>query len=281
MKINRIKQIQSGLIVVGLLILTACQYEEIAPRDNYPEEKIYLPAARAAEAEGGVYLINEVTQAMPDYFPTPGSPFRYLIDNEANKFEIPLAVYRSGVHLGGSISVAVAINRDTIANLIATGDEAWEDVQILPEGKYSIDPAVEIPGGKTNAPFRFWVDFEFLRQQTPQKYAIAVSISCPKKEVNPDLSTVVILIDTRIMLPIPGFEPVIDALNAKKVAFRNTSNYALACVWNFGDGSVVEGQGNVEHTYTANGVYEVTLKTTGLYGDEVTYSKNVTIKNPE
>lgn len=272
---------KSGLIVASFLTLIACQYDEIAPRDNYPEEKIYLPAAKAAEADGGVYLINEITQAMPDYFPTPGAPFRYLADKEANTFEIPLAVYRSGVYIGESVTVEVAINRDTIANLIASGAEEWEEVKILPEGKYAIDPAVDIPGGKTNAPFRLEVDFGFLRQQTPQKYAIAVSISCREKEVNPELSTVVILIDTQIMLPVPGFEPAIDALNTKKVTFRNTSDYALSCVWDFGDGSSLKGQGNVEHVYAANGVYEVTLKTTGLYEDEVTCSKSVTITDTE
>jgi hypothetical protein len=281
MKINRINQIKSAVIWVGLLAFTACQYDEIAPRDNYSDEKIYLPAARAAEADNGVYLINEVTKPMPDYFPTPGAPFRYRADKDANRFEIPLAVYRSGVHIDGSVSVEIFINRDTIANLIVSGEADWADVEILPEGKYNIDSSVKIPGGKTNVTFLLWVDFGFLRQQTPQKYAIAASISCREKEVNPDLATVIILIDTRIMLPVPGFELVIDALNTQKVAFRNTSDFALACVWSFGDGTVLESQGNVEHTYAANGEYEVTLKTTGLYGDEVIYTKSVTIKDPE
>ncbi len=52
---------------------------------------------------------------------------------------------------------------------------------------------------------------------------------------------------------------------------------ALACHWNFGDGISAQGP-SVDHAYTRNGVYTITLKADGLNGTSTTQSSSITVQ---
>ena len=64
-------------------------------------------------------------------------------------------------------------------------------------------------------------------------------------------------------LPIAGFTKVINALN---VNFTNTSSYATAYSWNFGDSSPISNQINPSHSYVAYGNYIAVLTATNVCG---------------
>lgn len=58
-----------------------------------------------------------------------------------------------------------------------------------------------------------------------------------------------------------------------EVNFTNTSAInGTNCVWNFGDGTTVEGCGNVSHTYTNSGFYTVSLTITDNVGCVSTFT---------
>jgi hypothetical protein len=282
--------------LIGLaFLLASCEYEEIAPL-NYPEGKIYLPAAYS----GIVYTIDDITQPTLAT-PTPGSSYRYKISDDNTQFIIPLAIYRSGLEPGGRATVNIHESPDIVSSLIA--DKTLEnEVQVLPAGKYSLEKtSVELTTGQVLSPFELMVDFDFLHQQAiadnrekehaqtinpdtiyaSLKYALGITISSEDQECNPDLSTVVVLIDTRILLPEPFFTLTIDE---KEVTFDNKSKFAVtgSCLWDFGDGTEISAEQNPVHIYPAlTGIinYTVTLTATGVItGEKRTFSRIVSIR---
>ncbi len=64
-------------------------------------------------------------------------------------------------------------------------------------------------------------------------------------------------------LPLAAFTKIINALS---VNFTNTSIFATAYSWNFGDNSPVSNQVNPSHTYAAYGNYVVMLTATNICG---------------
>ncbi|MCD7974030.1 MAG: PKD domain-containing protein [Candidatus Azobacteroides sp.] len=253
-------------------MLTSCDYEEIAPAD-YPESLIYLPLAAY---EGGIYTIDQFNESGLTT-PTEGGTYAYILDKEKNQFEIPLSVYRSGLNPGGAASITISVNNDTLRQLIAEG--MVTDVEPLPSGKYELVSSVQLGSGERLAPFSLVVDLDFLYGQAPQRYAMAISIASPEQKENPELSTVVVIIDTKIFVPAIEFATYVDSQDYKRITFFNTSEYVVAYEWDFGDGTTSREESPV-HTYNADGVYEVTLKTIGLYGNVVTSNTTLTISEP-
>ena len=250
-------KMMSVLFLLALFI-TSCEYEDIVDV-GYPDGLLYLPAAI-----NGVYKIEELTQKNLAT-PTPGSLYKYQINKETNSFEIPLGIFRSGLNPGGKISVDIETDQDTISALIANG--TLENTEILPANKYTIShQALPIASGKDNAEFIVAVDFDFLKQQAPQKYAFAVGISCTDQDANPKLSTAVVLIDTKILVPKAQFTSKADGMDYKKISFKSSSLFALTYAWDFGDGHTSDEE-NPVHTYETTGNYDVELIVTGLYGD--------------
>lgn len=269
MKTNLINSFKVMSILFLLASFTvSCKYQEIVDID-YPEGVLYLPAAIK-----GVYTIDALTQKMLAN-PTPGSPSRYQINRETNRFEIPLGVFRSGMNPGGKISVNIATNQDTVSALIASG--TLEDTEILPGDKYTISHrSLEMLSGQQNADFIVSVDFGFIKQQAPQKYAFAISISSTEQQSNPKFNTVVVLIDTKILIQEALFSFQVDAMDKKKISFKSESKYALTYAWDFGD-NTSSNEENPVHIYEIAGDYEVGLTVTGLYGDENNIKKQVQI----
>jgi len=67
-------------------------------------------------------------------------------------------------------------------------------------------------------------------------------------------------------LPIPLFTGPNPDCVPLDATFTNSTVGADNCVWDFGDGSIATGCGTVSHTYTAPGLFDVTLTVTTIYG---------------
>lgn len=272
MKTNMINCLKLGLVLMGFTAFVSCQYDEIA-KANYPDELIYLPAALQ-----GIYSINDLpTATLAD--PTPGNPYRFTIDIANTKFIVPLAVYRSGIKNGKPITVDVSVNTDTINNLLASDTINMKNTELLPANKYSLPSTVQVKGGSDLGVFNLFVDMNFLKVNAPKKYALGVTISSTDCKSNPIYKTVIILIDTKIMIPVPEFTFIIDN-PARKVAFTNISSYGVSYIWNFGDGSTSTEKNPADgHIYAVAGDYIVTLQARGLTGNLADYRAKVSITN--
>jgi uncharacterized membrane protein len=269
---------------IVLIAFVSCEYKEIADAD-YPDSKLYLPAAVT-----GIYKIENLTKENPTV-PTPGSTYRYVINTEANVFEIPLAVYRSGLNRDKAFTVRIAANTDTIQALIDAG--TLEETAIIPSNAYNLEETVVIAGGSSVSSFTLSLDLDYIKSQVTEdrrkkgnastyfstKYAAGISIACDYPEaINPALNTVIVCLDIKIFSPETNFEYVVDAENPKLVSFLNRSEFGVAYQWNFGDGKT-SSEASPKHTYETDGAYTVTLKATGLLEDEVSYTKTVEISS--
>ena len=273
MKTNMINSIiRFGLVLLCCVAITSCQYDEIASAD-YPDELIYLPVA-----VNGIYVIdNLATPTLAD--PTSGNTFRFTVNPDSNEFNVPLAVYRSGIKGEKSIIVDITANTDTVVKLIAAGTTALENTELLPADKYSFTPSLKVDGGSDVGSFNLIIDLDFLKANAPnKKYAIGISVSSPDRKSNPIYSTAIILIDTKFIVPIPEFSFLADDVNNKIIKFMDASKYTASYAWDFGDGSTSETQ-NPVHTYAAIGNYSVKLSAKGVLGDVAVYTATVSITN--
>ena len=269
MIINSIKLL---IALFGVVITFAsCEYPKMADA-AYPEQIIYMPAAKQ-----GFFVINSVSKAIGSV-PTPGQPYKYVVDSASRKFIVPLGVFRGGVNSDGGFKVDIAVNTDTITKLITAGSLAGTD--ILPTGKYSIASSVVVLSGEEFTPFDLNVDLDFLRNNPNKKFALGVAISSTQRKSNPALSTTIVVIDTKMMIPIANFTAKPDATNPKKIIFTNTSLNALSYSWNFGDGSSASTDMAPTYTFAAAGTYTVMLTAIGITGDMDKSTKTAVIKIP-
>jgi PKD repeat protein len=256
-------------VLFGLImILSSCEYETIMDAD-YPDQQVYFPAAQE-----GIFVIDNVpvpTLAVP----TPGNTYKFTVDLEAKKFSIPLGIYRSGVDNKGSFTVNIAVDTDTVSTLIAVGK--LSNVELLPVDKYTVDQTVAVTDGKDFANANLVVDLDFLKMNAPGKrYALGISISSDQRGVNPKLSTVVVVIDTKIMIPTANFTYKVDPDDWKKIIFTNISSYAVSSSWDFGDESY-STENSPSHVYSGEGIYPVKLTIKGVAGDESTKTVDVPV----
>jgi hypothetical protein len=260
-------------VLLGILfVFFSCEYEEIVPV-QYPEGLIYLPAASA-----GVYKIEAVSES-DLATPTEGYPSRYEVNKTENRFEIPLSVYRSGLDLAKTVSINIQVKNDTISELIHSGtlDDA---TLILPADKFEIAGSLQLASGERTGAFSLSVDLDFLEENAPALFAAAIKVSSQDVEDNPDLSTVIILIDTQIFIPVAGFKPAIDAQNYKRVSFVNNSKQGVEYNWDFGDGNSSKEKAPV-HVYAEDGAYTVKLEVTGISGKTAVETIDMEIKKAE
>jgi hypothetical protein len=262
------------LIVVCLLSLASCNYEEYASAD-YPAQKVYIPAA-----DGETYLIDNVPVLnLTD--PTPGQPYRFVADVAANTFTVPLAVYRSGVDNKGTVNIAVSADNTAVEALIADGE--LPDTQLLPGSNYTLSSSATIADGKSVASFELVIDLQFLKANAPKtadenkKFAVAVKIASNDREVTPELSTVIVLIDTKMMNPVADFYFQTET-DWNRILFNNTSKYAVDFSWSFGD-EASSTDYTPRHFYGKQGVYPVSLTVTGVAGDKVTKTLDMPVLN--
>ena len=249
-----------GILLVALVATTSCEYKEIADAD-FPEGLIYLPIA---VLEDNVYTIN--TLPTNPTATEPENTYRFRLNMNDNEFIIPLSVYRSGLNNGASFTINITTDRDTIEALMISG-ELNSDVVILPEGKYTLAPSVQIKSGKDHVPFTLTVDLDYLIAGAASKkeYALAVNISSTAIESNPKLNTVVILISSEILLSSSNFTYEASKDNPKQITFTDASLYAMSYSWDFGDNETSTEMSPV-HIFENQGTYVVKLKTTGATG---------------
>ena len=270
MKTIKLNIIKFGLFLLTFTALTSCEYKEIADAD-FPEGVIYLPVSLSDE---GMYVIN--TLPANPMATEQEEPYQFRLN--ANEFIIPLSAYRSGLNKGASFTIDIKTDKDMVNALIAS-EELIGDVELLPEGKYTLDSSVKMESGKDYAPFTLKVNLDYLISGAASKkiYALAVNISSNACESNPELSKVVILISSEILLSSPDFTYEADKANPKQITFADASLYAITYKWNFGNGKTSTEKSPV-HIYENAGTYEVKLVTTGVTGLVSEKTETIVIK---
>jgi PKD repeat protein len=241
------------LLVVITHNFISCDYDEFKPAE-YTTSKLYMPASVR-----GIFTIDNVPQRV-EWLPTPGYAYDFKIDKENNKFIVPLGVYRSGIERKGDINVNIEVKNDTVNMLKSSGKIPGSTV-ILPSNQYSLPTSVTVKNGSEIAGFDLEINLGYLLSHPNEIFAIGVGISSDKLEVNQDISTTIIVIHTKLLVPTADF---IYSINGKTVTFTNESGFGMKYLWNFGDGR--SNSKNPSHTFSSSGNYIVTLTTEGVLG---------------
>lgn len=253
--------IRNLMMVLALsLAAGACSYQDVADAD-YPDQTVYMPAAK-----NGVYTINDIDKA--------GTTYHYKLDVENNKLLIPMSVYRAGINNSGSIVANLSVN-DSLARVMidSTAISLEKDTvkpEVLPASEIAVPTSVAIGKGAEVCPFDVELNLSYLLQNHNKRYVTAVKITDANSNISKDLSSAVIDLDTRFLLPTPAFTYVAVG---DSVTFTNTTIYGLGYEWDFGDGSAVDTAATPKtHAYPAVGAsYPVKLKAKGVTGQVLEY----------
>ena len=183
---NKIKHIVLTIMLIIATLMTSC-----TKSDNEVEwgiTKIYMPQAYTGTA----------------FYAVPNGK-NYSIDTINNKINISLGVYRSKLQKLESFSVQVAIDNDTINELINNGLIA--KTALMPSEIYTIPSSVVVPDGKRDMSFNLILDKDKLMafKNNPTNnglsLALAVYISNPTKyELNIALSKTIVIVNVAKLL---------------------------------------------------------------------------------
>lgn len=253
----------SGIMVSLFSCKESNEWDDVTYRNaEYPEQLIYMPVAYY---NNGQYVIDDISRIRGE-LPIEGSPYKYIIDLEKRQFRVPLAVYRAGINNKGAFTVNIRVNTDTIAII---NENRADKYLVIPSDKFSLVSSVKMKDGEEIAKFDLIVDLDFLRNNYPDKiYAIGVEISSTQRDRNPELSTAIVVIHTKIIKPTADFTFSFDSADNNKVFFNNTSLMSEKYQWDFGDGSPASVDFSPSHVYSTKGTYTVSLTALGITGDE-------------
>lgn len=274
-KNNTMKKLIKALVIpiIALItVLSSCDYRKIGDVD-YGSQKIYIPAAAVADGAGGFNGFFNISALA-----TPDRSFRYIIDKDKRKLNIPLSVLRSGAILSGVVKVDITIQTDSVNKLINNGVLKGTNTFVLPATAFSMESSVTIPSGEGTAGFTLSVNLDYLIANINNKQAIGLKVTSDQIASNPKYGTAIIYIDPQFLVPTANFAFLLNT-GTKKVDFNNTSINGLTYSWNYGDASAIETTKSPSHTYANSGTYNVTLTTLGALGDEnkSVLSKTVTV----
>lgn len=189
MNINRII-FYPILFIAAMFSLISC--EKDANEIEYGFPVIYMP--QASIFSGG--LNND--------YPVPGpnsiSP-NYVVDSVNHNVEITLGVYRAGLQVLEAFSVEVFVNADTLTSIFA--DSLYANSALLPADLYTFPSTVSVEAGSREAVFKLTLDQAKLNSDYAalkgKKLVVAIGIKNPTKyELNPSLSTTIVLIDSNL-----------------------------------------------------------------------------------
>ncbi len=188
MKMTKQYFIFPTMSLLTVFLLFGCgKYKEFADTD-YPDQVIYLPSA------GKLFQITD--PADPYEAPTPGQPYRFRIDESANKVIIPMGIVRGGISNAGSVTIDISNRSDTVNTLI---DEGTLTAQLLPQSAYTIPPSITLPDGKDAVTFDLVIDLPFLQSHPDETFAIAVHISSKERQTNPKKETTIVVFNTNLL----------------------------------------------------------------------------------
>ncbi len=160
---------------------------------RYPEQKLYLPAA----ARGDVYVIESVDTHVAQT-PTPGATFTFTIDWAEGIFRVPLSLYRAGISNDGDVSAIIVNADDKVTGYINDGTLP-ADTKLLNEAFYTMPGTVTVADGSSSAIFNIDFDLDYLLMNAPKnKFAIGLAVRSGDAAVNESLSTLVILVNTKV-----------------------------------------------------------------------------------
>jgi len=262
---DKIIKNQKSKIINCLVILSlfACNYDTDYRDADYPDQSIYMPAAYP----DGQFVIDDINRVIGD-LPFAGNPYRYVADEAKREFRVPLSVYRAGVNRKGAFTVNIHLYPGIVESI---NEQLEEDSKprmlFVPSGKFSIVNSVEMKDGEVFAPFDLVIDLDYLIDNAPDEIvALGLEISSAQRIVNPDLSKVAVMINTKFVKPTANFEFTPDPGYGRIVYFRNTSIMAKSYQWDFGDGTPLSDEASPVHFFAINGAYTVKLTATGYLG---------------
>lgn len=188
MNVHPTIQLRTALGILLIAALSSCgKYREVA-ESAYPDQVIYLPAAKSifeVSAPGDTYEV-----------PTPGQPASFRVDRDEGLVIIPLGVVRGGVSATGSISVNIKSRPDTVSALIGRRQLAAE---MLPANAYSMPAGVELADGETTAIFELALSLAYLTERPGEAFAVAVQISSNGHKTNPALETAIVVFNSSLL----------------------------------------------------------------------------------
>lgn len=252
--------IRSFKIVLFLVCVTilgiSCEYEDYAEAD-YPDQMLYMPAAI-----NGLFVIDALPERV-DFLPTPGMAYDFEVNESANKFIVPLSIYRAGIERSGKVTVTIAVENDTLNDLISAGTLS-SSVGVLPSAEYSLPSSVDIADGDELGVFNLEIDLDFLKSNPDTVLAVVVGISS-STAVNPKYDKTVIVIHTHILIPETAFSFTKNAKTEHNIQFRQSIAFSLKDSWKFGNDAKYFSD-NPFHECFTTGVYQTTPPDIGLPG---------------
>lgn len=175
-----------AILLAAACTFSSCTYREYAPSE-YPAPLLYIPAAVDGLSADGIYVIDADTD-------------RCDLDADGRKLLIHLGVAVSGIERR-EFKVTLDYARSTVNRMIDDGTFPV-GVLPLPDSVCSIPEELTIASDTTSAIFDLSVQVNYLKDPEflGRKFAVAVRVSSEDTETNPDLETVVILIDPAFLL---------------------------------------------------------------------------------
>lgn len=187
------KRILNTLLPALLLCfaLSSCDYRQYADAE-YPDNLIYQTLA-----QDGVLMINSAP-TVSEYTASPGSAIPFYLDEARGKLVINMGVVQSGIELR-PCSVELSYDKSAVNKYIDSG-ELGSDVVALKESALSFPRHLELEGASVSYQLEISTNAFVSDEYYKKKLLTAVKVSGKGIMPNPDLQTVVILIDPAFLL---------------------------------------------------------------------------------
>lgn len=188
---EKMKKFRISALIALLPMLAGCSTKIVD--SQYPEQKLYFPAA----TRGEVFVIESVDTHVAQT-PTPGSTFTFTIDWANGFFRVPLSVYRAGINNNGIANAEISDAWEKVSDMIDDGTLP-EGTKLLDEAFYTIPQRVSVADGRSSVIFNVEFDLDYLMSNAPKnKFAVGLTLKGDGVAVNEDYATLVILINTKV-----------------------------------------------------------------------------------